>query len=188
MLRGKKELDRKLESIANIVNRQGRRIMAKTVLDIRKAILDRTVRGIDANGKPFRGYSAKPGYFMSPYFKDRYRYMGKRGRPIKSIWAPGGYREYKAKTRRSAGGTVNLFYTGNMLGAMKPLMTKPQYGAVGYSGKPEEEKKARAHNSGAGNLPKREFVGLTDTESTKILEDYKRRYKQEVRNAISRAH
>ena len=77
----------------------------------------RTSKGIDANGKPFKGYSKKSLYVS----KRGARLSPKGGRPSRtgrSVFYQGGYREYKQKSRRRSGSSsaeVDLILSGNMM-------------------------------------------------------------------------
>lgn len=77
----------------------------------------RTSKGIDAKGKPFKGYSTKPIYIS----KRGARLSPKGGRPSRSgrsVFYSGGYQDYKQQSRRRSGSSsaeVDLVLSGNMM-------------------------------------------------------------------------
>jgi len=78
----------------------------------------RTSKGIDASGKPFKGYSTRPIYIS----KRGARLSPKGGRPSRSgrsVFYSGGYKDYKHQSRRRGGGSnsaeVDLVLSGNMM-------------------------------------------------------------------------
>ena len=108
-------------------------------VQIRNAIQRNTMEGFDKDGKPFKAYSTNP--FSMPYYaihnKDKFKkyflkqddkaHIFRKQKTGKMLWVlfKGGYSEYKkvlaAKKPKKAG--VNLFYTGQMIEALKVLST-----------------------------------------------------------------
>ncbi len=91
---------------------------ARLASDTLAAIKIRTTRGVDANGRPFKGYSTEPIYVS----KRGARLAPKGGEPSRtgeSVFYEGGYRQYKDESRRRGGADdsaeVDLVLSGNMM-------------------------------------------------------------------------
>ena len=128
------------------------------------AVKLRTSQGIDANGKPFDGYSttsiyvAKKGARLSP----------KGGRPSrtgKSIFYAGGYQQYKRDSRRRGGAgdsaEVDLVLSGNMLNNFVILEATANRFRLGLT-----------QNAQYGYFvnAEREFIGLTDDDVNVLVQ------------------
>lgn len=86
--------------------------------DVLASIKLRTSKGLDANGKRFKGYSTNPLYV--PFRGARLTPKGGRVTPSgDSVFYDGGYREYKHESRRrgnsSDSAEVDLVLSGNMM-------------------------------------------------------------------------
>lgn len=116
----------------------------------------RTSKGIDAKGKPFKGYSTKPIYIS----KRGARLSPKGGRPSRSglsVFYEGGYQDYKHQSRRRGGGSssaeVDLVLSGNM---MNNLVVKEATAAGFKIGLTKHAQYGYAVNQD------REFLGLSE--------------------------
>ena len=92
--------------------------MAGLAANTLAAIKLRTSKGLDADGKSFKGYSTKPLYVS----KRGARLAPKGGEPSRtgeSVFYKGGYRQYKDESRRRGGADdsaeVDLVLSGNMM-------------------------------------------------------------------------
>jgi len=117
----------------------------------------RTSKGIDAKGKPFKGYSTKPTYIS----KRGARLAPKGGRPSRtglSVFYAGGYKQYKQESRRRSGSSsaeVDLVLSGNM---MNNLVVK-EASASGFKiGLTKHAQYGYAVNES------REFLGLSEDD------------------------
>lgn len=118
------------------------------MMDLKDEIHSRTLSGKDADGRPFREYSS-------------------------------GYKKRRAKKGR--GSNVNLTFRGNMLGSMQTRTVRSARGALlGRIYVPDQADpdpkvkatqldKARWHMEGAGDLPKREFFRLSNSQAKKLI-------------------
>jgi len=105
-------------------------------------ITERTIRGYDRHGRPFR-----------PYAQSTREQRRKRGRQTDH---------------------VDLHDTGSMLAAMQSRLIGQGKAEVRFASA-REAAKAAAHQYGRGNLPKREFFGLTPKERQEVLSVITRR-------------
>ena len=128
------------------------------------AVKLRTSQGIDANGKPFDGYSTKPIYVA----KQGARLSPKGGRPSrtgKSIFYAGGYQQYKRDSRRRGGAgdsaEVDLVLSGNMLNNFVILEATANRFRLGLT-----------QNAQYGYFvnAEREFIGLTDDDVNVLVQ------------------
>jgi len=146
-------------------------MMRAVALDTIVLIRERTVSGVDVNGRPFKGYSTKPLYVPRSRFP-----RPRGGRPAgKSVYYQGGYKEYKELSRepgkvgprqnkKAKGPTaeVDLTLTGLMLNSIQATKMLPTGYILEVIGK-------AAKYAGYVNA-KREFMGLTNPERKIIIE------------------
>lgn len=169
--------------LTDIVKRRaGIRIIAR--------IKERTLAGIDKDGKPFAGYSEKP--FAAPvgsFTKKVFARLDKDGKlsfynEDKTLWArvEGGYKLVKSIKRPADGGVVNLTDTGRLLRGLR-LLSTDENGAIriGWDD-PELALLAYYHNvsgAGAGRVV-RKFLGLPDPEIAVIVQEEIEKEKQAI--------
>jgi len=137
---------------------------ARLASDTLAAIKIRTTRGIDANGKPFDGYSTEPIYVA----KRGARLAPKGGQPTpsgKSVFYEGGYKQYKHDSRKRSklAGTaeVDLTLSGNMMNNLVVKEATAKGFTIGLT-----------QHAGYGYYvnEKREFLGLTSQDVETITE------------------
>lgn len=137
------------------------------------AIVERTARGEDADGKPFAPYSTRPLAVPSASVSKRVRARLQKAedglyyfksRRTGNLWMviEGGYAAVKAARYPKDGGVVNLHATGAMMRALRVIGVDATVDGggtvtVGFS-RPEEAQKAY------WNSRTRRFLGLTDDE------------------------
>lgn len=119
----------------------------------------RTLQGKDVNGENFEKYSKDYGDFK------REGHGKGRGRDNK-------------KGRNVYATAVNLTQTGRMLGSM--ATTNISNGSKIYFADPDRKAIAAYHNTGAGDLPQREFFGLSETELKRLSDAMYSRIKARV--------
>jgi len=156
-------------------------------------IRQRTLAGVDMNGKPFAPYSRKPIYVSieqrpAGYPKPRGGRAGnKRDRKAKSRtrFYSDGYGQYKAGIGR--GSKPQLSVSNRMLGAISISTPSSTTAALFFSSR-EEAAKAHGHQFGT-TTTKREFFGLESladenalkAEALRWIRDAGRRSKLEIR-------
>lgn len=115
--------------------------------DIVEFILRRTERGLDKNNKKFKTYSES--YSESLDFK------------------------IAGKSK----GHVDLQLSGDMLTELQVLNTSASgFITIGFeAGSEENDKAAWQRNNLRPSFPKRDFLGITDSDLSKIISPYKRR-------------
>lgn len=137
-------------------------------------ITERTARGIDADGEPFKPYSAKPFAMPAGAVTQRARaalkkelsfFKTKRG----ELWmiVQGGYEALKRAAYPQDAGTVNLWAKGLMIPALTIVSVDVAARTVvlGFTDQ-EQATKAFYHNvagAGRGHVIRR-FLGFTDEE------------------------
>ena len=78
------------------------------------------------------------------------------------------YASKKGVTRNS----VDLFLEGDMLSSIQPLEETRDTVVFGIDSSEEKQLlKSHGHNKGGGNLPQREFFGITEKEAKKIVKN-----------------
>lgn len=141
-------------------------------------IRERTLKGTDADGKPFHPYSTTP--FARPYGGITQRAKANLGDRLKvftspksgKLWAviQGGYAEYKRAAYPSDGG-VNLSATGALLRALTIVSVDEATNTVviGFA-RAEAAEVALYHDQiGAGpNRAIRHFMGVTPSERDEL--------------------
>lgn len=146
-------------------------MMRAVALDTIVLIRERTVSGLDVNGRPFKPYSTKPLYVPKSRFP-----RPRGGQPAgKSVFYQGGYKEYKQLSRmpgevgpranpKAKGPTaeVDLTLTGLMLNSIQATKMLPTGYILEVIGK-------AAQYAGFVNA-KREFMGLTNSERKIVVE------------------
>lgn len=139
----------------------------------------RTIRGIDAHGRPFVGYSTIGPIYINPNRGTGARLKPKGGQPTRIGRNPGragvsqkfrSYRDFKAKSRKpgqvnsvyaAASSEVDLVLSGRML---KSIRVREHSRMVALIGVGEETR------SYAGAVhDKRPFMGLTDPDLELLL-------------------
>ena len=137
---------------------------ARLASDTLAAIKIRTTRGVDANGRPFKGYSTEPIYVS----KRGARLTPKGGELTssgRSIYYEGGYKQYKHDSRRRAtlAGTaeVDLVLSGNMMNNLVVKQATAKGFIIGLT-----------QHAGYGYYvnEEREFLGLTSQDVEMITE------------------
>lgn len=144
-------------------------------------ILDRTRRGVDINGQPFKPYSTNLYYYypakfaknrkagVSRFHKKTDRFYGSR--TALGIRFDGGYAAFKQSL-----GRANVDLTGpsapHMLQEIAVKTTGRTSGTMGIYGAAAD--RAEGHNIGAGHLPKREFFGASLKDEELMSEDVER--------------
>lgn len=160
--------------IAEIIKRRvGIRVVAR--------IKERTLEGIDKDGKPFAGYSEKP--FAAPAGSIPQKVRARLDKDGKLsffnkdnkrwVFVQGGYKLLKAVKRPGDGGVVNLTDTGKLLRGLRFLsIGNDGEIRIGW-GDPELALLAYYHNvSGAGKgRVVRKFLGLPDDEIELIVRE-----------------
>ena len=144
-------------------------------------IRERTLRGVDATGHKWRGYSERP--FARPLegiTNKARKNLGKRLQIFTTkqgkLWAivQGGYRAYKEAAYSQDAGTVNLTVTGGMLGALTVVSIDAAKGSVriGFN-RQDAAELALYHNVlGAGrSRVLHKFLGLTDPELKELAKE-----------------
>jgi hypothetical protein len=164
-----------MEIKVNLPDIVKRRIGLKFLAKIR----ENTLAGIDAHGKPMKGYSTRP--FARPMGgipknvrlqldkEGKITYYRKKGR---ATWVviEGGYLALKSAWYED-GGKVNMTATGKMLRSMRVRLEGDKI-IIEFS-REEEAEKAYWHNvSGAGKSRViREFLGLPDDQASEIAKE-----------------
>lgn len=150
-------ISRKVLKIADDVNDP------KTMLEVagvaKALIVQRTLLGQDVTGAPFIPYSTEP--FYAPINKRPAGYKipqgGRKTRGGKSVFYPGGWRQYKAA--QGHGGTPNLSVSGEMLGDIQ-TRARPGVGTL-YLGGTLSAAKAHGHHFGTV-VPERRWFDIGD--------------------------
>jgi len=98
---------------------QANNILSKIASDVRNMIVERTLRGVSADLVKFKPYSSKPLYMAKDHRPSPKggRRRSLSGKPMKTVFYEGGYREFAASTKGNA--TPNLFATGDMFRAFQ---------------------------------------------------------------------
>lgn len=159
-------------------------------------IIERTARGVDVEGNPFKPYSENGPYYWYPgkNAKNRgaararaYRLLGGDGAGLRKTKLGVKFASYGAfKRSLGRGGIVDL------MGARAPHMmqaivvrsganegqdttneTPTDGGSIGIYG--IEAERAEGHNVGAGHLPRREFFAFSSDDEDKVGADILRR-------------
>jgi len=128
---------------------------ARLALNTLATIKLRTSRGIDANGKPFVGYSTRPLYVA--YRGARLKPKGGRvSRTGRSVYYEGGYREYKSESRQHGVGSsalVDLTLSGALMNNLMVLQATDSFFIIGLT----QEVRRYGYKVNA----EREFLGLS---------------------------
>jgi len=123
----------------------------------------RTMRGIDAKGNGFKGYSTKGIYisFKGARLKPK---GGRLSRSRKSMYFEGGYKEYKQKSRRGNIQTaeVDLVLSGILMNSIQVLNSTGTSYTIGLA--------RQGRHYGYHVNRTREFLGLTRREQEIIVE------------------
>jgi len=118
-------------------------VMERIAMSAEVIIKSRTLSGNDVRGLPFQPYST-------------------------------GYARYKAnrkkKGSRSYTGVVNLFDTGKLFNSIKHEMKTPTSVLIYVGGNPSVY--GLAHQTGAGNVPTREWFGLSGSEKNLLGQQF----------------
>ena len=166
-------------------------------------ILDRTARGIDFQGRRFAPYSTRGPYYSYPGKRSqnrgasrgvRWRSTGRVGRKTRLGIKYDNYGAFKRAIGRSH---VDLrgANTPHMLQAIVVMSDGVKVGerrqiplrgfnrpgkrlAVGIYG--NEAERAEGHNEGAGNLPRRRFFDVSDSDLNMIMQDITDRQEQRM--------
>lgn len=162
-------------------------IVLEVASDARNIVVKRTERGIDADFKKFKAYSAEPIYISKkhrPKPKGGRRTsqqgrkilksgkLSKRGRTMKTVFYEGGYAQFARETKGSD--TVNLFATGSMFRAFQARSRSSKRASVLFI-RNNEALKAMANNA------VRKFVGINFRKELPILQaSYERRMRREL--------
>lgn len=127
------ELKRKLVSVVQNVLEAQAQAVNEGMIELRAELIDRIFQhGLDADNSPIGGYSTKPIYVsvsqtsqirgssLKPSGKgskkgQRGKAQFKNGKPRKSQYMPGGYKEFRNVVGRQ-NSKVDLFLTGSMRG------------------------------------------------------------------------
>ena len=140
-------------------------------------IVERTQKGIGANGNPFTPYSELP--FAMPFGGITLRARKNLGDKLKvfktklgKLWAviEGGYAAFKAAAYPQDG-SVNLTATGRMLNALTVIATDPANNStiLGFTNGEEALKAWYQNEAGAGKSRTiRKFLGFTDQEKGEL--------------------
>lgn len=142
----------------------------------------RTLAGDDVEGNPFVGYSTRPMYASTAKRPAGYPLPagGELTDSGKSMYFPGGYRQYKAGIGR--GGTPNLSLSNQMLGDMQ-MRAEEERAVIDFS---TAESAAKAHGHHFGTVvPQRQFFGIQSNQDLGALEDELAGY---VADAAARAN
>jgi hypothetical protein len=162
----------------------GKKIMQQLAAEAKVMIDTRTTAGINARGMPFKpyspAYSAEKARLQSGPAVGRRRRAKARERelaPVSAIlgmYGMGGFgrkRKRKRIGRYEAGAgrmlRVDLSLSGRMMGSLASHALDDRTSEV-YFSSASEAQKAYWHQTGAGRLPIRRFVGLTDDERNKL--------------------
>ncbi len=138
-------------------------------------ILDRTSKGVDADGAPFAPYSTKGPYYFYPgrAAKNRRaaasRFARKTGETRTSVGVK--YASYAAFKQALGRSVVDLMgpTAPHMLQAIVVRSGGGGQGTIGIYG--NEADRAEGHNTGAGHLPKREFFAFGEQDTADITAD-----------------
>ena len=147
--------------------------------ELAKALISaRTLAGDDVGGASFAPYSASRYY--AP-IDDKYRPEGypkpAGGRTthkkhpekqLKTMVFDAGYGQYKVGIGRPA--TVQLSVSGQMLADMATNVSNPHEGELFFTSK-HSATKAHGHTTGANRLPKRDFFGINESNTTELAEN-----------------
>ncbi len=137
-------------------------------LHILSMIRDRTAKGIDKDGKPFKPYSTNP--FKMPYAvatKSAVKKLIQDGKAIlfnrggtKFVLIKSGYLDYKKLVYNgtSYDGTVNLMLTGRMLQDLNVLRFDNNQIIIGFNNMEMAQRAMFNINRG------RDFLGLSDAD------------------------
>lgn len=141
-------------------------------------ITERTARGVDAEGKPFKPYGTSP--FAMPYGGITAKARAALGDSLQAfrtkggaMWAviTGGYAAYKKAAYPQDGGEVNLTATGTMMQQLTVVKVIPSTNTVvlGFASI-EAATIAYYHNvAGAGpSKVRRKFMGFTRAEAERL--------------------
>jgi hypothetical protein len=142
--------------------------MLVTGLDMVALIKARTYKGVDADDKPFDGYSTNPIY-ISKNSQTAKRLAPKGGEKTKSggMYFEGGYREYKEKSRKRTNSMegqtseVDLTLSGQLMQNFTVLQSSSQGFTIGLL-EPVQQ-------YGYFVNDRRKFIGLTDEEVQKLI-------------------
>jgi len=108
---------------------------ARLGADTLAAIKLRTSKGIDANGKPFNGYSKRPLYVS--YRGARLKPKGGRvSRTGQSVYYKGGYDQYKRESRQhdeDSSALVDLVLSGTLMNNLVLLRADAQRFVIGLT-------------------------------------------------------
>jgi antitoxin component of RelBE/YafQ-DinJ toxin-antitoxin module len=142
--------------------------LKKIGLHLVSLIRDRTAKGIDKDGLPFKSYSKRP--FTIPYAaatKSAIKELIKQGKAFifsksgtKMALIKTGYLDYKKLLYKdtSYDGTVNLMLTGRMLGNLNVIRTENNQIIIGFSNTEMAERAKYNINRG------RDFLGLAPND------------------------
>lgn len=158
---GLAELKADLKKLGRLLDKAP--IVGRLAADARNIIVQRTLKGIDANGNKFAAYSKEPIYMTRTH---RPRPHGGRrqsktgtGRRLKTVAYDGGYAQFK---REMAGhDTPDLFASGQMFRGFQAKTINSRRAIVMFTNRAAAEK-------ALGNTAKREFVGLREVEVDKL--------------------
>jgi len=131
------------------------------------AVKLRTSKGIDANGKKFKGYSTKPLYVAFRGARLKPKGGTRKSRTGKSVFYQGGYKQYKHDSRKRSGGRgksaeVDLVLSGQLMNNLVVLSATETKFIIGLT------KHVRYYGY-AVNVD-REYLGLTNDEIDTIVE------------------
>ena len=127
----------------------------------------RTSRGIDANGKKFKGYSTTPLYVAFRGARLKPKGGTRRSRTGKSIFYQGGYKQYKHDSRKRSGGRgksaeVDLVLSGQLMNNLVVLSATETKFIIGLTD--------HVQYYGYAVNQTREYLGLTNEEVDIIVE------------------
>ena len=141
---------------------ENKQVIFKAAVEARNMIYLRTVQKHIGLEGPFEKYSTTPYYRpkkMRPVGKGGRRKHIKTGRPLKSVFYQGGYRQFAALTKGSS--RVNLSATNMMFNSMQAIMMGPLESAVAFTRRSEAQKAWIVNQ-------RRPFFGLTPEEAQRI--------------------